>query len=253
MVNVSSNFTAYANIGNIGNATATNVTATLIVPPNITSFTPLTQSFGNLSNVWPANVISWNWTLHPSAPGNYTLLINVTAANAPPATNSTSISAVSPAPPPNVLPVANAGPDQTVNDTDDSGFENVTLNGSLSFDPDGVIINFTWLTNGDLNAPTIIGRGEVINANFSVGVHNVTLNVTDDDGASDTDSVLVTVNAPALNTPPGVNVTVTNQTAGVNLTFSNVTEGGQTSVNVSSTGPSPPGGFNLSGNYYEFT
>jgi len=54
-------------------------------------------------------------------------------------------------------------------------------------------------------------------------------------------------------TPAGTNVGVEFVKEDVNMTFSNVTEGGQTSVKVSTTGPSPLAGFNLSGNYYDIT
>ncbi|MFQ5605654.1 MAG: DNRLRE domain-containing protein, partial [bacterium] len=44
----------------------------------------------------------------------------------------------------NLPPVANAGPDQTVTDSDNSGSENVTLDGSGSSDPDGSIASYDW-------------------------------------------------------------------------------------------------------------
>ena len=48
-------------------------------------------------------------------------------------------------------PVANAGPDQVVNEGD-----LVTLNGSGSFDPDGEIVNYSWgIEDSDDDAPTI--------------------------------------------------------------------------------------------------
>jgi len=58
---------------------------------------------------------------------------------------------------------------------------------------------------------------------------------------------------PPANTQVGTDVKVELAEAGVNITFANVTESGQTSVVVSTTGPSPPGGFNLSGDYYDIT
>jgi PKD domain len=48
-------------------------------------------------------------------------------------------------------PVANAGPDQVVNEGDLD-----TLNGSGSFDPDGEIINYAWgIEDSDDDAPPI--------------------------------------------------------------------------------------------------
>jgi len=58
---------------------------------------------------------------------------------------------------------------------------------------------------------------------------------------------------PVNNTPVGTNVEVAFVEEGVNLTFANVTESGQTSVEVSSTGPSPPTEFDLLDNYYDIT
>jgi subtilisin len=91
-------------------------------------------------------------------------------------------------------PVANAGPDQTLNDADGDGAEIVTLDGSNSFDPDGVIISYAWSDNGNP-----LGTGQILTDNFTIGTHTVILTVTDDDGQTDTDKVVVTINA---NDPP---------------------------------------------------
>ena len=45
-------------------------------------------------------------------------------------------------PPANNPPTADAGPDQEVNDADDSGGENVTLDGSASDDSDGTVVSY---------------------------------------------------------------------------------------------------------------
>ncbi|MFC1968443.1 S8 family serine peptidase [Chloroflexota bacterium] len=97
----------------------------------------------------------------------------------------------------NLPPTANAGPDQEVADSDGSGSEEVTLNGSASNDPDGTIVSYAWSEGG-----SPIGTGESLTRNFDVGTHTVTLTVTDDVGATDTDEVLVVVNA---NLPPIAN------------------------------------------------
>lgn len=51
---------------------------------------------------------------------------------------------------------------------------------STSYDPDGVIVNSTWLVDGDELYNTSIEM------QFSEGRHNITLMVTDDDNANDT-------------------------------------------------------------------
>jgi mono/diheme cytochrome c family protein len=105
---------------------------------------------------------------------------------------------VDPAPPVgNQPPTANAGDDQTVTDTDDGGDEDVTLDGSASTDDDGTIISWSWSEGG-----SEIATGEMPTVAFAVGIHEVTLTVTDDDGATDTDNVVITVDpAPPA---PGV-------------------------------------------------
>lgn len=97
------------------------------------------------------------------------------------------------APPANQPPTADAGPDQTVMDNDENGSESITLDGSGSSDPDGTIDTYEWSSDSGVTIPD----GMSPTANFPVGAHTVTLTVTDDIGAIDTDIVLITVEAPA--------------------------------------------------------
>ena len=93
-------------------------------------------------------------------------------------------------------PVAVAGPDQILNDVDGTGAEPVTLDGSLSYDPDGgELVSYQWTDGLDVD----LGTTAIITPSLSVGVHNIALTVTDDEGATGTDNVIVTVNA---NQPP---------------------------------------------------
>ena len=89
---------------------------------------------------------------------------------------------------PNVAPTADAGADQTVTDSDDNGIESVSLDGSASNDPDGSIVNYVWSEGGSQ-----IATGINPSVDFAVGSHAITLTVTDDEGATGTDIVLVTV------------------------------------------------------------
>jgi hypothetical protein len=93
-------------------------------------------------------------------------------------------------------PIANAGSDQTVIDADSNGNEQVTLNGSASYDSDGTIVSWVWTDDlGDT-----IPDGEITTAILSVGTHSITLTVTDDDGLSATDTVTITVDGePKIN------------------------------------------------------
>jgi len=105
-------------------------------------------------------------------------------------TENTQFDVTCAAPPANEGPVADAGMDQTVVDTDDSGSEDVTLDGSGSADPDGTIANWSWSSMG-----VEIATGEMPTVALAVGGYLITLTVTDDEGASDTDDVVIVVEA----------------------------------------------------------
>ena len=92
-------------------------------------------------------------------------------------------------PEPATPPIADASSDQTVTDSDDNGSEEITLDGSGSSDSDGFIVGWAWIDNlGDT-----IPDGEITTATLSVGTHTITLTVTDDDGLTDSNTVIVTV------------------------------------------------------------
>ena len=92
----------------------------------------------------------------------------------------------------NQSPVANAGPDQTLTDTDNSGSESATLDGSGSTDADGTISSFVWRED---NIQIATGASPTIS--LAVGTHAITLTVTDNDDATDSDGVTIIVNPPA--------------------------------------------------------
>jgi hypothetical protein len=105
-------------------------------------------------------------------------------------TATTKFDVVCVGPPANQPPVADAGMDQTVVDVLGAGAVNVRLDGSGSSDADGTITSYTWL-----EADNEIATGEMPMAAFTVGVHAVTLRVRDDQNATDTDDVVITVDA----------------------------------------------------------
>ena len=105
---------------------------------------------------------------------------------------------------PNGIPVANAGPDQTVN----SG-ATVTLDGSASSDIEGKIATYLWeratgsdagtgnkvtLTGEDTAAPTFVAQ--TLTSNDADVTYVFKLTVTDSDDATNTDKVTITVSAP---------------------------------------------------------
>jgi hypothetical protein len=114
----------------------------------------------------------------------------------------------------NSPPVADAGPDQTV----DEG-ANVTLNGSGSYDPDGVIASYSWTQTGGM--PVTLSGSTTDSPTFSapqVGpgdeLLTFSLTVTDNDG--DLSSDLCTLTISWVNDPPLADAGL-DQTVGENV------------------------------------
>jgi K319L-like, PKD domain/Bacterial Ig domain/Calcineurin-like phosphoesterase len=136
----------------------------------------------------------------------------------------------------NQAPIANAGPDQSVNES-----TTVTLDGSASNDPDGDLpLSYLWIQTAGAHNVTLIGANT---ANATFTAPNVTssgdilifsLNVTDAKGlasSSPLDSVSVTVNDnPQLNNPPQtLNQTVsTNKNAAIEIALTGTDSDGDT-------------------------
>jgi serine protease AprX len=102
----------------------------------------------------------------------------------------------------NDLPLADAGSDVFVTDSDNDGVETVILDGSGSSDVEGLTA-WVW-TEGTETLAT----GETAQTQLTVGVHTVTLTVTDTDGATATDTVMVTVEEPTSDPEPATTVHV---------------------------------------------
>ena len=97
-----------------------------------------------------------------------------------------------------LAPTANAGPDQNLADTDQQPGETVTLNGSGSVDPDGTIASYEWRNAANQQ----IATGVTPAVALPDGQQTLTLIVTDNAGATATDTVSITVTAPASNQLP---------------------------------------------------
>jgi len=88
----------------------------------------------------------------------------------------------------NLPPVCDAGEDQDVNSEED-GTATVILDGSNSFDPDGEITLWKWSDGSGRS----ISDTPKFRLRLPKGNHMFTLTVTDDDGDSTTDSVIVKI------------------------------------------------------------
>jgi len=147
--------------------------------------------------------------------------------------------------PPNAAPVANAGPDQAVNEQ-----STVNLDGTGSTDSDGTIASYAWaqtagtvvtLTGGStatpsFTAPSVDAAGETL---------TFELTVTDDDGDTNTDTVSIQVdNDPTLTAPPTAvagadQVVSASDIVTLNGTFSSDSDGTITAYQWTQTGGTP--------------
>lgn len=98
-------------------------------------------------------------------------------------------------------PVANAGTNQTVDCSNQ-----VTLDGTASSDPDGDVLTYQW-SEGN----SILGAGATLTISLPLGLHTISLQVTDPCGAVSQSTVQVTVvdtSAPVVTCPAPVTVNV---------------------------------------------
>ena len=145
-----------------------------------------------------------NPTVGPFDAGVHTIILTVTDGHGASASDETIVTVS------NRAPVANAGSDQTVNHV-----QAVTLDGSGSTDPEGAALTYAWSIGG---VQIATGPNPTVGP-FAVGAHTVTLTVTDDHGATATDSVVITVinEAPVANAGPNQTVTFKGRNASVTV------------------------------------
>lgn len=123
--------------------------------------------------------------------GTYTVTLTVTD-NDGASDGDSAISTISAAPV-NIPPSANANGPYAGQIGD-----NIQFSSAGSTDPDGTIVSYAW-TFGD---GAVSNQANPTHAYTSVGTFNVTLTVTDNDGASDGDSTTSTISAAPVNIPP---------------------------------------------------
>lgn len=136
------------------------------------------------------------------------------------------------APPPNQLPVANAGPDQTITLPTNI----VTVSGASSTDADGTITTYQWSYVSGPTQFTMVtaNQAQTIINNLAQGVYRFQLTVTDNLGGIDRDTVQITVNAgaPPPNVPP---VASGGNNQSITLPDNSVTVNGSNSSDVDGT------------------
>jgi chondroitin AC lyase len=122
----------------------------------------------------------------------------------------------------NLKPMARAGKDQSITDTDQDGVEIITLDASSSRDPDDSIALFEWRLDSIL-----MGTGEILVDTLPVGIYNIALMVTDKYGKTDADTVMITI----LADPTGENRIVDRDDAKIEV-FPNPVENGSLSLKL---------------------
>lgn len=88
----------------------------------------------------------------------------------------------------NIAPIADAGLDQIHVLLASETSKKITLSASNSSDADGEISEYKWHEGS-----TLLGEGETLEVDLSLGIHTVTLTVEDDFGLTHTDEVIITL------------------------------------------------------------
>jgi hypothetical protein len=118
-------------------------------------------------------------------------------------------------------PVADAGLDQTIVDSAGDG-ESVTLDGSGSGGGDGSITSYSWSESA-----SEIATGVSPSVNLNPGLHVITLTVTNDNGAFDTDTVMIEVlnpESPAVSNGSAIDITRSGATVSGSLDDGNIAD-----------------------------
>ena len=182
--------------------TSTNVAPIAVISAGPTSgVVPLSVVFSAAGSADPdGTIVSYRWDFGDGSPmsndaetshtyvaaGTFAVVLTVTDDKGRTASATTTVTAVAPT---NLAPVAVATA------TPDSGRAplEVQFGSAGSSDPDGSIVSYSW-NFGD--GSPVSTQAAPSHTYTTVGPFAATLTVTDDDGAVDTDSVVVTV-APA--------------------------------------------------------
>jgi hypothetical protein len=160
-----------------------------------------------------ANAAASSTAVNNLVQGTYVFRLTIRDDDGATATDDVTVTVNAATPPPNRAPIANAGNNITIT----LPVNSITLNGSGSSDADGTITTYTWSW---ISGPASYAFSNATAVSTTVndlvqGVYTFRLTVRDDDGATATDDVTVTVNVAPLppNLPPvsnaGNNITIT--------------------------------------------
>ena len=144
----------------------------------------------------------------PDAAAELVFTLTVTDDDAATHSDMVTITVTAPVVTTNQPPVANAGADQSVT----ASTTGVTLDGAASTDSDGTIQSYEWVHTSTDDAPPAtpitVANGETstFTAPDTAAELVFTLTVTDDDAATHTDMVTITVTAPVVTTPVAVTI-----------------------------------------------
>lgn len=122
----------------------------------------------------------------PDGPQVVTLRVTDNAGGTASASVTITVAAANPG----TAPLANAGADRSYSDSDAIPGESVTLDGSASSDVDGTIVQYQWFA-----ADQLLATGVTATVRLPDGETFITLVVTDDEGNTGSDGVLIAVAA----------------------------------------------------------
>ncbi len=88
----------------------------------------------------------------------------------------------------NIAPDAFVSDDLEVTDTNGNGTESFHFSAAACSDPDGILVNYSWAFDG-----IQVSTDTICNVTANIGEHELTLAVTDNDGARGYDTVLINV------------------------------------------------------------
>ena len=193
-VNAAPNQAPTANAGIDINLTLPNNSTTLSgsgsdVDGTIASYTWSWVSGPTTFNLGSPNAATT--TLNNLVQGIYTLRLTVTDNSGATATDDVTVTVIGALPAVNEKPIANAGSDQIIT----LPVNSVTLYGNTSYDPDGTISSYNWQQISGPNSSIFSATTEpnITVNNLIEGIYTYTLTVKDNDHATDTVSVKVTV------------------------------------------------------------